>query len=65
MGGVKGQRCGFPQGLETEVPGRASANGLGWPGGWWEEHIRGIHLLFMWVVTDRNKFSMDLLNPLN
>lgn len=41
-----------------------------WPAHWWEEGDRentgrGIHLLFMWVVTDRNKFSTDLLNPLN
>lgn len=35
------------------------------PGGAGKDTGRGIHLLFMWVVTDRNKFSTDLLNPLN
>lgn len=62
---MKGRGGGFPQDLETEVPGQALARGLGWPGGGGENTWKGIHLLFMWVVTDRNKFSMDLLNPLN
>lgn len=64
--GCRTRGPGFPQKPEAERGALSSLGlGLGSTGCAGKNIRRGIHLLFMWVVTDRNKFSTDLLNPLN